>query len=70
MMMKFADWLKAECNEKLPDDYVDGLWLMERGLPLVVVCSRCKGVVILPSAYIDEKNRCYCHLCAGVEVED
>lgn len=69
-MKKFAEWLKTECNEELPSDYVDGLWLMERGFPLVVVCSRCKGVVILPSAYIDEKNRCYCRHCAGVKEED
>lgn len=69
-MKKFAEWLKTECNEELPDDYVDGLWLLQRGLPLIVSCSGCGTIMTILSAYINKDNMCFCSACAGVKEED
>lgn len=70
MMIKFADWLKENCNEELPKGKVNGVWFAERGLPMVVSCASCGMTMALPSAYIAEDTACLCHNCAGVEEED
>lgn len=64
-MKKFAEWLKTECNEEMPEGNINGSWFAERGLPMIVSCTCCGMTMALPSAYVDEDNECFCSSCAG-----
>lgn len=64
-MKKFAEWLKTECNEEMPEGNINGSWFAERGFPMIVSCSGCGMTMALPSAYINEDGMCFCSNCAG-----
>lgn len=65
-MKKFKDWYKEVSGKDFNMDKCQQLLAME-GLPMIVSCACCKSILLLPSAYLDDKDYVYCPSCAGVD---
>ncbi len=65
-MKSFKDWYK-EISGKDFDINTCQQSLAAVGIPMVVTCTCCKSILLLPSAYLDDENYIYCSSCAGVE---
>lgn len=67
-MKNFKEWYKAVSGKEIPESALrNSNWYMERGLPMVVSCTCCESILLLPGAYIDNENYIYCPSCAEVE---
>ena len=64
-MKTFAEWLKANTGENMPEGSVNAAWFYERNLPMVVECTCCGMTMALPSAFVDEDGSIYCSSCKG-----
>ena len=64
-MKTFAEWFNENFEEDLSKETINGQWFSDHGFPMLVHCTCCGITMILPSAYIDDKDYIYCSSCKG-----
>ena len=62
-MKTFAEWLKANRGEDLPQGSISGAWFVERNIPMIVACTNCESTMCVVSALINEDNETFCTTC-------
>ena len=67
-MRTFKEWYKEVSGKEISDTTIhNGNWFAAEGLPMVVSCTCCGSTLLLPGAYLDDKDYIYCPSCAGVD---
>lgn len=66
-MKTFKEWYKnisgIEPKYEIAADKIQ--WLVDRGLPVIVTCTRCECPRTIFKVYFDDEDNIYCPTCAG-----
>ena len=68
-MKIFHEWYNEQAaadndaEDRVPSEIINGTWFAERGLPMVVSCTKCGTTMALPNAYVDDDGHTYCSYC-------
>lgn len=56
-MKAFKEWYKEVSGKEISNTTLhNGNWFAAEGLPMVVSCTCCGSTLLLPGAYLDDKD--------------